>query len=71
MIEIDICKYLQDAGYESNGNQRMYNGLTGETLETNIFIGPAFYQRLKHMVKDKMHSRAYGPKVNLTRQPAE
>jgi len=67
----EICKYLQDVGYESNGNQRMYNGLTGEVLETSIFIGPAFYQRLKHMVKDKMHSRAYGPKVNLTRQPAE
>ena len=67
----DICKHLQSAGYESNGNQRMYNGLTGETLESTVFIGPAFYQRLKHMVSDKMHSRSYGPKVNLTRQPAE
>jgi len=67
----DICKHLQKAGYESNGNQRMYNGLTGEALESSIFIGPAFYQRLKHMVSDKMHSRSYGPKVNLTRQPAE
>ena len=67
----DICKHLQNAGYESNGNQMLYNGLTGESLETSVFIGPAFYQRLKHMVKDKMHSRSYGPKVNLTRQPAE
>lgn len=67
----DICKHLQSVGYESNGNQRMYNGLTGEILESSIFIGPAFYQRLKHMVKDKMHSRSYGPKVTLTRQPAE
>ena len=49
----------------------MYNGLTGEQLETSVFIGPAFYQRLKHMVSDKMHSRSFGPKVNLTRQPAE
>jgi len=67
----DICKHLQDVGYESNGNQMMYNGLTGEALQTSIFIGPVFYQRLKHMVKDKIHSRSYGPKVNLTRQPAE
>lgn len=49
----------------------MYNGLTGEQLTMNIFIGPAFYQRLKHMVNDKQHSRSIGPMVNLTRQPAE
>ena len=67
----DICKHLQAAGYESNGNQRLYSGLTGEQLETSIFIGPAFYQRLKHMVSDKTHSRSFGPKVNMTRQPAE
>ena len=66
-----ICKILQDVGYESNGNQILYNGLTGEQMETSIFIGPVFYQRLKHMVSDKTHSRSYGPKVNLTRQPAE
>jgi len=67
----DICKHLQTAGYESNGNQQLYSGLTGEQLETSIFIGPAFYQRLKHMVSDKTHSRSFGPKVNMTRQPAE
>jgi DNA-directed RNA polymerase II subunit RPB2 len=45
--------------------------MTGEQLETSIFIGPAFYQRLKHMVNDKQHSRGSGPMVNLTRQPHE
>ena len=45
--------------------------MTGEQLETSIFIGPVFYQRLKHMVNDKQHSRAIGPMVILTRQPAE
>ena len=49
----------------------MYNGLTGDQIETAIFIGPVFYQRLKHMVSDKQHSRSIGPMVNLTRQPAE
>ena len=67
----DICKKLRNIGYESNGDEVMYNGLTGEQLECSIFIGPVFYQRLKHMVNDKQHSRSIGPMVNLTRQPAE
>ena len=67
----NICKELQKLGYESKGNEILYDGLTGEQLESNIFIGPAFYQRLKHMVNDKQQSRSIGPMVNLTRQPAE
>tara|TARA_B110000444_G_scaffold254261_2_gene286454 strand:- start:48 stop:3659 length:3612 start_codon:yes stop_codon:yes gene_type:complete len=67
----DITSKLQKLGYESNGNEVMYNALTGEQMPSNIFIGPAFYQRLKHMVNDKQHSRSIGPMVNLTRQPAE
>jgi DNA-directed RNA polymerase II subunit RPB2 len=66
-----IAEELQKLGYESYGNEVMYNGLTGEQLETSIFIGPVFYQRLKHMVADKVHSRATGPMVSLTHQPAE
>jgi DNA-directed RNA polymerase II subunit RPB2 len=66
-----IAQELQKLGYESYGNEIMYNGLTGEQMETSVFIGPVFYQRLKHMVNDKQHSRAIGPMVNLTRQPAE
>ena len=67
----DICKELLKLGYESNGNEIMYNGLTGEQHDCSVFIGPVFYQRLKHMVNDKAHSRSNGPMVNLTRQPAE
>ena len=66
-----IAQKLQDMGYESYGNEVLYDGLTGQQMETNIFIGPVFYQRLKHMVNDKTHSRSIGPMVNLTRQPAE
>ncbi len=66
-----IAKELQKLGYESYGNEVMYNGLTGEQMEMSVFIGPVFYQRLKHMVNDKQHSRSIGPMVNLTRQPAE
>ena len=67
----DISKKLLELGYEAHGNELMYNGLTGEQLECSVFMGPAFYQRLKHMVTDKQHSRSFGPMVNLTRQPSE
>ena len=66
-----ICKELQNLGYEKHGNEILMNGFTGEQLESSIFIGPTFYQRLKHMVNDKQHSRSFGPMVVLTRQPAE
>jgi intein/homing endonuclease len=71
-LDVDtISKKLLELGYEAHGNELMYNGLTGEQIECNVFMGPVFYQRLKHMVNDKAHSRAIGPMVNLTRQPAE
>ena len=63
----DICKELLNVGYEAHGNELMYNGLTGEQLECSVFMGPVFYQRLKHMVDDKMHSRGRGPVQILTR----
>jgi DNA-directed RNA polymerase beta subunit len=66
-----IAQELQRMGYESYGNEIMYDGLSGRQMEVATFFGPCFYQRLKHMVNDKQHSRAFGPMVNLTRQPAE
>jgi len=66
-----ICEELQKVNYESYGNEVMYNGLTGEQIEMSVFIGPVFYQRLKHMVNDKVHSRSSGPMVQLTHQAAE
>ena len=67
----DICENLKNLNYEKHGNEVLYNGMTGEQLETDVFIGPVFYQRLKHMVADKAHCRNIGPMVVLTRQPAE
>ena len=67
-----IADILQEkCDYERYGNEVLYNGRTGEQLDAQIFIGPTYYHRLKHMVRDKMHSRATGPYQLLTRQPAE
>lgn len=68
----DIADILESYGMERYGNEILYNGRTGEMIRTEIFIGPTYYQRLKHMVADKIHHRASsGPVVMLTRQPAE
>ena len=68
----DIAKVLEMSGMERYGNEILYNGRTGEQIRTEIFIGPTYYQRLKHMVTDKIHSRgSNGPIVMLTRQPSE
>lgn len=68
----DLATLLRDNyGMEPYGNEIMYNGYTGRMMETSIFIGPCYYQRLRHCSADKMHSRASGPLVMLTRQPAE
>jgi DNA-directed RNA polymerase II subunit RPB2 len=59
---------LPKVGFHSSGNDVLYNGMTGEQIESEIFIGPTYYMRLKHMVKDKVNYRALGPRSALTRQ---
>uniref|UniRef100_M4BF07 DNA-directed RNA polymerase subunit beta n=1 Tax=Hyaloperonospora arabidopsidis (strain Emoy2) TaxID=559515 RepID=M4BF07_HYAAE len=66
-----IADTLHNLGYQKHGNEVMYSGHTGRRLTAQIFIGPTFYQRLKHMVDDKIHSRSRGPVTMLTRQPME
>jgi DNA-directed RNA polymerase II subunit RPB2 len=67
----NVSDRLLNLGYEKHGNEVLYNGFTGEQLKVDIFIGPTYYQRLKHMSEDKIHSRSSGPVVSMTRQPAE
>jgi len=67
----DIINTLEHSGYEGMGNEILYNGFNGDQLKTSIYIGPTYYQRLKHMSADKIHSRSSGPIVSMTRQPAE
>ncbi len=66
-----ISDVLHGLGYQKHGNECMYNGHTGRPFESLIFLGPTFYQRLKHLVDDKIHARARGPVTMLTRQPME
>lgn len=66
-----ISEVLSEYGYHLRGNEVLYNGFTGRKLNSQVFLGPTYYQRLKHMVDDKIHSRARGPVQNLTRQPME
>eukprot|EP00771_Trimastix_marina_P000200 gnl/Trimastix_PCT/1207.p1 GENE.gnl/Trimastix_PCT/1207~~gnl/Trimastix_PCT/1207.p1 ORF type:complete len:1204 (+),score=452.35 gnl/Trimastix_PCT/1207:177-3614(+) len=66
-----ISSALHVCGYQCRGNEVMYNGHTGRRMGAQIFLGPTYYQRLKHMVDDKIHSRARGPVQILVRQPLE
>jgi DNA-directed RNA polymerase II subunit RPB2 len=71
-INVDtISEMLTKVGHEKMGNEILYNGFNGDQIHTQIFMGPTYYQRLKHMSGDKIHSRSSGPIVTMTRQPAE
>ena len=71
-LNIDkLSETMEKNGFHKHGNEVLYNGKTGAQLNVSIFIGPTFYQRLRHMVDDKIHSRSTGPYVTLTRQPLE
>jgi DNA-directed RNA polymerase II subunit RPB2 len=65
----DLKKALMDAGFEPYSHEVLYNGMTGEQMEADIFMGPIFYQRLKQMVEDKINYRDTGPRTMRTHQP--
>ncbi|GAA6054796.1 hypothetical protein JCM3770_007439 [Rhodotorula araucariae] len=67
----DMSRVLIDAGYSYAGKDYLTSGVTGQPLECYVYMGPIYYQKLKHMVLDKMHARARGPRAVLTRQPTE
>ncbi|MDR3291697.1 MAG: DNA-directed RNA polymerase subunit B [Methanobrevibacter sp.] len=71
VIETEIKKSLTDNGFEPTGCESLYNGMTGERIEAEIFVGVAYYQKLHHMTTDKMYARSRGPVQVLTKQPTE
>ena len=66
-----IGDMLHKLSFQRHGNEMLHSGMTGKQLKERIFIGPTFYQRLKHLVDDKIHSRSFGPVAASTRQPLE
>jgi DNA-directed RNA polymerase II subunit RPB2 len=66
----ELCDRLGMNGFERTGTEPLYNGMTGEFMG-DVFIGPVYYQRLKHLVSEKIHARAQGPNATMTRQPLE
>ena len=68
--EAELTAKLHAAGFQKYGDEAMIDGKTGEMLKSKLFIGCCYYQRLKHMVSDKIHARSdAGPRSMLTRQP--
>ena len=67
----DLMGMLHSMGFKGDGTQIMQCGVTGERYKVPIFIGPTFYQRLKHNAEEKLHARARGRVDFLTRQPNE
>ena len=67
----DMGNALVRHGFSYSGKDSLTSGITGECLPAYVFFGPIYYQKLKHMVQDKMHARSTGPRAILTRQPTE
>lgn len=67
----DVKGVLESAGFKYSGKEMMYDGRTGKAFEAEVFIGVVYYQKLHHMVADKIHARARGQVQMLTKQPTE
>lgn len=66
-----LSEILRRIGFHPSGRELMYDGQSGRMFDTQIYVGMTYYQKLHHMVIDKIHARARGQVQMLTRQPTE
>lgn len=71
VFDHSIFSNLHVLGWQQYGREKMFSGVTAEPLDGMVYLGIVYYQRLKHMVQDKMHARALGPVTQLVRQPTD
>jgi len=69
--EKELRKKLEEMGFRNDGMETLYDGKNGRKIRSQIFIGNAFYQKLDHLVSNKIHARSRGPVTLLTKQPTE